>query len=101
MNIKKDDIVKIISGKDRGKTGKVIHVFPVRGRITVDGVSMVKKHRKPRKQGEKGQIVPMPTPIDASNAMVMCSSCSAPVRIGSKVVGKKKVRVCKKCGKEM
>lgn len=101
MKIKIDDKVKIISGKDKGKTGKVTHVFPEKNKIVVDGVGIAKKHSKPKKQGQKGQIIQMPTPLDASNAMLVCSSCSKPVRSGKKKIGKKNVRVCKKCGGEL
>lgn len=101
MKIKKGDTVKIIAGKDCGKTGKVTHVFPKEGRIVVDGVSVRKKHARPKKQGQKGQVIQMPTPINVSNAMVVCAACAKPVRIASKIAGVKKVRVCKKCGAEL
>ena len=98
MKIKKDDIVKILSGKSKGKTGKVTRVFPDEGKIVVEGVNVCKKHRRPTRQGESGQIIQMPLPIDASNASVMCSSCSKPARLGGAKTGKTKSRVCKKCG---
>ncbi|NOY35412.1 MAG: 50S ribosomal protein L24 [bacterium] len=101
MNIKINDKVKIISGKDKGKTGKVTHVFPPQNRIVVEGVSICKKHSKPKKQGQKGQIIQMPMPIDASNAMVVCPSCGNPSRVGKKTSASKKVRVCKKCAGEL
>jgi len=100
MNIKKEDNVKIISGKDRGKTGKVTHVFPNEERIVVEGVNILKKHSKPKKRGQKGQIIQMPMPIRMSNAMFVCASCNKPARLGKKTVGTKKFRVCKKCGAE-
>ncbi len=101
MNIKNGDTVKIISGKDRGKTGKVTHVFPEKNKIVVEGVNAHKKHQRPKKQGQKGQIIQMPMPIDASNAMVVCSSCNKPTRIARKISGSKRVRACKKCGGEL
>ena len=101
MNIKTNDKVKIISGKDKGKTGKVTHVFPAKNRIVVDGVNIVKKHSKPKSQGQKWQIIQMPMPIDASNAMIVCPACGNPCRIGRKSIGSKKVRVCKKCAGEI
>lgn len=101
MKIKKNDTVKIISGKDKGKTGKVTHVLVGENKIVVEGVNIHKKHSKPKKQGQKGQIIQMPKPISASTAMVVCASCKKPVRLGRKTVGTKKFRVCKKCGAEM
>lgn len=101
MKIKTNDTVKIISGKDRGKTGKVTHVFAEKNRVVVEGANIAKKHSKPKKQGQKGQIIRMPMPIDASNAMVVCLSCDKPARIGKKTAGSKKVRVCKRCGGEL
>lgn len=101
MKLKKEDIVKIISGKDKGKTGKITHVFPKENRIVVDGVNIQKKHARPKKQGQKGQIVQMSMPIDASNAMIVCPGCNKPTRICKKIIGTKKNRVCKKCDAEI
>ncbi len=101
MNIRKNDTVKIISGKDRGKTGKVTHVFPEENRIVVEGVNIHKKHSRPKKQGQKGQIIQMPTPFNSSNAMVVCPKCGKAARTGKKTVGEKKFRICKKCGAEI
>ncbi|MBU3925637.1 50S ribosomal protein L24 [Patescibacteria group bacterium] len=101
MNIKKGDNVKIIAGKDRGKTGKVTHAFPKLNRIVVEGINVHKRHRKPKRQGKKGQIVQMPMPIDISNAKIICSGCNKPTRISKKIVGTRKVRACKKCGAEL
>ncbi|MBI4692129.1 MAG: 50S ribosomal protein L24 [Candidatus Terrybacteria bacterium] len=101
MKIKKNDTVKIISGKDRGKTGKVTHAFPKENKIVVEGVNIHKKHTRPKKQGQKGQVIQMPMPIHISNAMIICSNCSKPVRIASKKAGAKKIRVCKKCNGEI
>lgn len=101
MKIKKDDTIKIIAGKDKGKTGKVSHVLPKLNKIVSDGINVRKKHSRPKKQGEKGQTILIPAPFHASNAMVMCSGCNKPVRVSKKTVGNKKVRVCKKCGIEL
>lgn len=101
MKVKKGDEVKIISGKDRGKRGKVVRVIPGESKIVVEGVNIVKKHLRPKKSGEKGQRVEISAPIDASNAMVICSRCGKSARIGYKVSGDKKFRVCKKCRNEM
>ena len=101
MKIKTGDTVKIIAGKDRGKTGKVTHVLAEEGRVVVEGINVAKKHSKPRKQGQKGQIVRMPMPVHASNAMVVCPSCGKPTRVGSKKTGAKRARSCKRCGAEI
>lgn len=101
MKIKKDDTVLIISGKYRGKRGKVLRVFPKEGKALVEGVNLIKKHQKPQRTGEKGQIVELPSPIDISNTKLICPKCTKPTRVGYKIAGEKKFRVCKKCGKEI
>ena len=100
MKIKKGDTVLIISGKYRGKTGKVLRVFPKGGKVLVEGVNIMKKHQKPRKTGEKGQVIEMPLPIDVSNVKLICSKCGKATRIGYKIIDKKKYRICKKCEQE-
>lgn len=100
MKIKRGDTVKIISGKDRSKTGKITHVFFKENRIVVEGVNIHKKHSRPKKQGQKGQIIQMPMPIHVSNAMIVCPTCGKSTRIGVKTE-KEKLRVCKKCGGEL
>jgi len=100
MKIKKGDTVLIISGKDRGKKGKVIDSFPKTGRVTVEGVNLRKKHVRPKKSGEKGQIVALSSPIAVSGLKLICSKCGKPARIGYKIEGEKKYRICKKCGQE-
>jgi large subunit ribosomal protein L24 len=101
MKLKKGDTVKIISGKDKGKTGKITHVFPEKNKIVAEGVNVHKKHSRPKKQGQKGQIIQMPMPIDSSNAMIVCRVCAKATRIGIKKTEKEKIRVCKKCGGEL
>lgn len=101
MKIKKNDTVLVIAGKDRGKKGKVLTVFPKNARILVEGVNLRKKHQKPKKQGEKGQVVSMPGPISVSNVKIICSKCGKPARIGYKLSEKNKVRICKKCNQEI
>ena len=97
MNIKKGDNVKVLSGKDRGKTGAVLQVFTATSKIAVEGLNLFKKHSKPRKQGEKGQLIEVSRPLPASKVMLICPSCKVPTRIGGRVEGKRKVRYCKKC----
>ncbi len=98
MHIKKDDMVKVIAGVDKNKTGKVLEVLPSEGKVIVEGVGMVTKHTKPRKQGEVGGLVKKEAAIDASKVMHICSKCNKPTRIGRKVLEDgKKVRICKHC----
>ena len=104
MKIKKGEIVQIISGKDRGKTGKVIRVFPSAagmGKIIVEGISLHKRHERPKKAGQKGQIVEVSSPVDISNAAIFCKICKKGTRIGYKIDGDKKVKICKKCKAEI
>ena len=98
MIIKKDDKVIVLSGKDKGKEGKVLKADPKNGKVIVEGVNVASKHQKPRKQGEEGGIVKMETPIYASKVMVVCPKCGKPTRVAHKLVDGKNVRVCKKCG---
>lgn len=97
MTVKKGDNVVVIAGKDKGKSGKVTEVSPKSNRVLVDGVNIVTKHQKARRQDEKSQIVKKNAPIEASNVMVVCPSCGKATRVAHKVVDGKKVRVCKKC----
>lgn len=98
MKIKAGDKVIVLSGKNRGKSGKVTHTFPKESRVIVEGVNIQKKHVRAKRQGEKGQKVEMAAPIDISNVKLICSKCNKPARVGYKVEGKEKYRVCKKCG---
>ena len=101
MNIRKDDKVVVISGKDKGKEGKVLIANPKAGKLVVEGVNVATKHQKPRKQGEEGGIIKVETPIYACKVMVVCPKCGKPTRVAHKLDGDKKVRVCKKCGAEL
>lgn len=98
MKIKKNDLVKMLAGKDKGKTGKVLSVFPSEKKVTVEGLNLIKKHKRPRREGEKGQRVEIPRKIDISNAALICPKCGKAARIGFKVEGGIKTRICKKCG---
>lgn len=108
MKIKKGDTVLVISGKDRGRKGKVLEVLPCppagrssEARILVEGLNLMKKHVKPKKQGEKGQIVQLPGPISSSCVKIVCPKCTKAARIGYKKEGKNKYRICKKCKQEI
>ncbi len=98
MKIRKDDTVVVLSGRDKGKQGKVISAEPKTGKLVVEGVQIATKHRKARRQGEESGIITMPTPIYASKVMLVCPKCSKPTRVGHTVVDGKKYRACKKCG---
>lgn len=101
MKIKSGDKVLIISGKDRGRVGKVFKSFPREKKILVEGINLRKKHVKPRREGEKGQIIEMPAPIDVSNVKLICPKCGKPTRVSFKIEAERKFRVCKKCGQEV
>jgi large subunit ribosomal protein L24 len=100
MRIKKNDQVLIISGKDRGKKGKVLEAFPADFKVTVEGTNIRKKNTKAKKSGEKGQVVQIPFPVSVSNVSLLCAKCNKPARIGYKIIDQKKYRVCKRCGAE-
>ena len=95
--IKKNDTVKVVCGKDKGKTGKVVKVDNNKGRVIVQGLNIVKKAQKPKSQNEKGGIISIEAAMDISNVMIVCKKCG-PTRIGYKVDGADKKRICKKCG---
>jgi len=98
VNIRRNDVVKVISGRDKGKEGRVLRVFPDTGRVLVEHVMLVKKHVRPNPQRNvKGGIADQESPISLSNVQLLCSTCG-PVRIGHEMRGDRRVRVCKKCG---
>lgn len=101
MKIKKNDQVLIISGKDKSKKGKVLEVFPLESRLIVENINLVKKHRRPRRQGEKGQVIEIPKSLHISNVKLICPKCNQPARIGYKIVETGKLRICKKCQQEI
>lgn len=98
MKVKKNDTVLILAGKDAGKTGTVIEVFPKTNKVKVEGINIQKKSKKARSAQEQSQIVEQIGAIDASNVEVICSVCGKAVRVAYKVVDGKKARVCRKCG---
>ncbi len=97
MKIKKGDTVKIMAGKNRGKSGKVINADEKSGKVSVEGLNLYKKHVRPKKQGEKGELVELIRPMDVSNVMVVCPSCRKATRVGQRVSDGVKSRFCKKC----
>lgn len=97
MHVKKGDTVGVISGKDKGKKGKVIGAFPAEGRVLVEGVNMITRHVKPRKAGQQGGLIKQEGAIASSKVMLWCPRCERPVRFGHNVVDGKKTRVCARC----
>lgn len=98
FHIMKNDTVKVLAGKDKGKTGKVLKVFPVNDRAIVQGINFSKKHARKTRQDEKGGIVEREASINLSNLAVVCKGCNRPTRVGIDILGdESKVRYCKKC----
>jgi len=97
MKIKKGDKVIVIAGKDKGKTGKVTKAIPTESKVVIEGLNLLKKHRKARRSGEKGQIIEVSMPLHVSNVAILVDG--KPTRVGVKVIADKKVRVDKKTGK--
>lgn len=101
LNVKKGDNVIVISGKDKGKEGKILNANPEKERVVVQGANMITTHVKPRKQGEAGGRIEKEGTIHVSNVKLVCPKCGKPTRVGHTFVDGKKVRVCVKCGKNM
>ena len=102
MTIRRGDTVKVISGKDKGKQGKVLRCVPEKQRVVVEKVNFMKKAMRPTQQNPQGGISTMEAPLNVSNVMLVCPSCKAATRVGHRVKDDgKKVRVCKKCGKDI
>jgi len=97
MKVKKGDNVLIIAGKDKGRTAKIIKSLPKELKILVEGINLKKKHVRPKKQGEKGQVIEIPAALDISNVKIICPKCGKATRIGYKTEGEVKNRICKKC----
>lgn len=101
MNIKKNDKIKMLSGKDKGKIGKVLQASPRENKVSIEGLNLLIKHLRPRRDGEKGQRIEFPSFVDVSNVSLICPKCGKATRVSHKIVeenGKsKKYRVCQKC----
>ncbi len=98
MNIRKNDSVMVIAGKEKGKTGKVLKVMPGKSAAVIERMNLVKRHTKPRGPQQTGGILEKEAPIHISNLMVMCDKCNAPVRVGGKILANgEKVRICRRC----
>lgn len=102
MEIRKNDSVMVIAGKERGKTGKVLRVLPEKNAVIIERISIVKRHTKPRGPQQTGGIIENEVAINASNIMMMCDKCNAPVRIGHKELSDgKKIRICRRCNEAL
>ncbi len=100
MKIKKNDTIKVLAGKDKGKTGKVIRAYPDAQKVVVEGVNLIVKHVRAQKSGERGQRIYLPSPLGLSKVQLVCPNCGKATRIGLRMVQgarQKKERVCKKC----
>ena len=98
LNVKKGDTVVVLSGKDKGKQGKVVTAMPKKGKVIVEGVNKVKRHTKPNVKAPQGGILVKEAPLHACKVMLVCPACNKPTRVGHNEVNGKNVRVCKKCG---
>ena len=102
MQIRKNDSVIVIGGKERGKTGKVLRVMPAKDAVVIERLNMVKRHTKPRGPQQPGGIVEKEAAIHASNIMILCDKCNAPVRVGHKTLADgKKIRICRRCNEAL
>jgi len=98
LRIKKEDTVVVLTGKDQGKRGRVIAVFPQKGRLLVERVNMIKKHMKPNQQYKQGGIIEMEASLITSNVMLVCPKCDTPTRVANQMLEDgRKIRACKKC----
>ena len=100
FKIRKDDTVQVIAGKDKGKTGNVVRVLPAKNAVIVSGINIVKKAMRKRSQQDQGGIAEIEAPLNISNVAIVCKKCG-PTKIGFKIDGDKKTRVCRKCGEAL
>ena len=101
MKLKKGDSVLITAGKDKGRTGKIMKALPRSLKVLVEGINLKKKHVRPKREGEKGQVVEIPAAMDISDVMLVCPKCGKVTRVGYKIDKDVKKRVCKKCNQEI
>jgi large subunit ribosomal protein L24 len=102
VQIRKNDSVMVIAGKERGKTGKVLRVVRDKDALIIERMNLVKRHTRPRGPQQPGGIVEKEAPVHVSNVMIMCDKCNVPVRIGRKTLGDgKKIRICRRCGEAL
>ncbi|MBX4187252.1 MAG: 50S ribosomal protein L24 [Candidatus Doudnabacteria bacterium] len=101
ISIKKGDSVKVLSGKEKGKSGKVLEVIPKANRLTIEGLNIRVRFSKPKRAGEKGQRMELPASMHISNVMLVCPHCGNPTRVGREVTDNGILRKCKSCGKNI
>jgi large subunit ribosomal protein L24 len=102
LHIRKGDLVMVLSGKNKGKKGKVLKAFPAKNKVLVEGINIIKKHARPTQKIPQASIREMEAPIHASNAMLICPSCQQPTRVSYRALSDgKKIRGCKKCGENI
>jgi large subunit ribosomal protein L24 len=101
LTIHKGDKVRIIAGKDKGKDGKVLRAYPFKERVMVEGANLIKKHTRPSSKNQQGGIMTIEGTIHVSNVMLLCPNCTQPTRVGRRREAGTRVRVCKKCGKDI
>ena len=101
MKLLKGDNVMMLSGKDRGKKAKILLVIPESGKVILEGLNMIKRHTKPRQQGQSGQIVSKERAVSAASVAIICKACGKVTRVGYSIEGEKKTRICKKCKSEV
>ncbi len=100
MKLKKGDLVKVIRGKDKGKSGKIEKVFG-NDKVLVSNINQYKRHMKARSQSQPSEIITLTKPLPVANVMLLCPNCNATSRVGFKIEGEKKIKICKKCGKQI
>ena len=101
MKIRKGDRVKVIAGKDKGAESEVMRTLPSQGKVVVEKVAIAKKHQRPTQKNQQGGIMEIEMPIDVSNVMLICPNCKQASRVSTRREGKKKIRTCKKCGRDI
>jgi len=102
LHVRKNDVVKIIAGKEQGKTGKVLRVYPAKGRVLVESLNVIKRHTRPNQLNPEGGIVEKEAPLSLSNVMLVCGSCNQPTRTGIRLLEDgSKTRYCKKCNESV
>jgi large subunit ribosomal protein L24 len=102
MQIRKNDSVLVIKGRERGKTGKVLRVIREKNAVTIERLNLVKRHSRPRGPQQPGGIVEKEAALDIANVMILCDKCNAPVRVGHKILGDgKKIRICRRCNEAL
>ncbi|MBI1975498.1 MAG: 50S ribosomal protein L24 [Candidatus Vogelbacteria bacterium] len=101
MKVKKGDSIIIVAGKDSGKRGKVLRAIPSRDAVIIEDANLRKRRQRPRRAGQKGQVLTIPTPMRTANVALWCEKCKKGVRVGHRIIDGKKARVCKKCGTKL